>query len=142
MSLSTVFEGVDLPGILAGGSFVLVLILIVILAIFLHILHPILARRYDHLLFKKPWFSQAELTLYTAWPLNLIRSIQYMYLFTFPDYLKKRRFKNLDIEIPVSKTTLIISRIYMSLHILLVLIGIVFFVSGAYIYFFVTPYAE
>jgi len=62
------------------------------------LLHIILCKKYDELLFKEPYFRLTELSVYDAWPLSLFRSMGYIWLLAAPSLAKKRRFKGVSID--------------------------------------------
>jgi len=137
VSIKELFEGVELIGIIGFGSVFLSLILIVILAVYIHIMYLFLSKRLDASLFQSPWFSDAELIMYSSWPLSMLRIFYYMYFITFPKYLGRKRFKGVNSPLPLSPILIIASKIYMALHLLFAITGITFFVVGGYVYFFV-----
>ena len=98
------------------------------------VLHNILYKKLDNILFREPWFSRAELAMYSGWPLSLIKSMIYMFLILAPDYSKKRRFKGLDQEIRVNKAVSIASKLCVFLLLLTALLGVAFFVYGGFLY--------
>ncbi len=95
--------------------------------VYIIIMHNILYRRLDPILFQKPWFNQAELTMYSTWPFSFNKTLQYMGLLTFPEYMKKKRFKGLKKIPEVSSTIKNASKIYIYLQILTALVGIAWF---------------
>ncbi len=80
--------------IVFGGMVLSTLIMI----LFWHILHFILCRRYDDILFREPYFRVTELAVYSAWPLSLFRSMGYILLLGVPSLATKRRFKNVVLD--------------------------------------------
>lgn len=107
-----------------------VLALAATLLVFVIIMHNILYRRFDSALFRHPWFSVAELAMYSSWPLSFLKAVQYMFLLTFPNYMRKKRFKGLGQVPPVSNSVKLASKIYMYTHILTASIGISWFLYG------------
>lgn len=94
------------------------------------ILHKILPKKLDKILFRKPYFKEAELYNYQFFPLSLVKSINYIYLIAFPRWAKRKRFKGLDTSLPVGTTVRILCKIQFSVG----LIGLVmFFVFFAYL---------
>ena len=136
MSLVAFFDGVEPPGIIIFSSVILGLILVFVLIIYVHIMYPFLSKRLDSLLFHTPWFSEAELIMYSHWPLSHIRVMQYMYFITFPNFLRKRRFKGMNKALNLPTALVVASKIYMTLHLIAVILGITFAVTGFYTYFF------
>ena len=64
-----------------------------------HILHFILCKKYDDILFREPIFNRMELAIYNSWPLSLVRSMGYVLLLAAPNfYSAKRRFKGVTID--------------------------------------------
>jgi len=107
-----------------------------ILVIFLIIMHNILYPRLDPILFKEPWFNPAQLEMFSAWPLSLIKTVIYMFLIAYPNLIrKKKRFKNLKEVPPVEPNIKIACKIYTTLHLMFVSIGVAFIllISGFYI---------
>jgi len=52
-----------------------------------------LSKKYDPILFKKPYFTEDEQLNYREFPLTLHKTIIYLSYFTYP-FLAKKRFKN------------------------------------------------
>ena len=105
-----------------------------IYGILLIILHNILYRKFDHILFIQPYFTQTELALYAAWPLGLLRSMMYMTLILFPNHARKKRFKELKQKISVSRPLKIACALCMSFLFLTALLGVAFFLYGGALY--------
>lgn len=80
--------------IIFGGSVILTFTFIVIW----HVLHIMLCKKYDDLLFRKPYFRKTELEVYSSWPLGLFRSMGYILLLAVPSIATKRRFKNVVLD--------------------------------------------
>jgi len=106
------------------GSLFIFLSLASILLVCLIIMHNILYRKLDSILFRDPFFSSAELALYSAWPLSLVKSAQYMFLITYPNFLKRKRFKGLEQELPIGLRIRIASKLYMYLEFLTAFLGV------------------
>lgn len=102
------------------------------------VLHKILPGRLDGLLFRKPFFNDAELINYQVFPLSLVKSLNYSYLIAIPRMAKRKRFKNLDKEIRVSPAI----RVACIIHIWSALLGVVCFFAifgyGGFLYIFYT----
>jgi len=111
------------------------LVLAAVLMLCANIMYLILARRLDPILFREPWFSSAELALYSSWPLCLFKVNQYMFLFTFPNRSKRKRFIGLNQSLPVGNSIRIASKIYSYMTILFLLIGavLILFIGTVYI---------
>lgn len=122
-------EGVIFFSIMISG-----LGLCVIYGILWIVLHNILYRKFDHILFIRPYFTQTELSLYAAWPLGLLRSMMYMTLILFPDHARKKRFKELSQPLSVSWPLKIACALCMSLLFLTALFGVAFFLYGGVLY--------
>jgi len=104
----------------------ILLILLAVLIPFLIVMHNILYRRLDPILFKEPWFNPQQLVMFNAWPLSFFKTINYLFLLTYPNYARKRnkKFKDLK-DIPhVEPSILLASKIYILLHISVMIIGI------------------
>ena len=63
-----------------------------------HILHFILCRKFDAILFRQPYFRITELAVYSSWPLSLFRSMGYILLLGVPSIAKNRRFKGVELN--------------------------------------------
>ncbi len=111
------------------------LALAVVLILYANVMLIILSRRLDPILFREPWFSSAEMVMYSSWPLSLFKVSQYMLLFTFPNASKRKRFIGLKQSLPVGKSIRIASKVYSYMTILFLLIGV------AYVLFIGTIYA-
>ncbi|RLA41996.1 MAG: hypothetical protein DRR42_24035 [Gammaproteobacteria bacterium] len=105
-----------------------------VFGVLLIILHNILYRKFDRILFIRPYFTQTELALYAAWPIGLLRSIMYMTLILFPDHARKKRFKELSLPISVSRPLKIACAFCMLLLFLTALLGVAFFLYGGALY--------
>lgn len=66
----------------------------IILIVLQHLLGTFLSKKYDPHFFKQPYFTVGELTVYSAWPLNLIKMATYILFTAYPWTLQKRRFKD------------------------------------------------
>ncbi len=128
--MDTLFQDADILAIIGASLIASTLFFILILTIFIHIMHLFLYRRFDPILFNNRWFTHAELNIYSLWPLSLIRSVIYMFLIAFPNLaIKTKRFKGFDLTLPVSPSLKVVSKIYIVLHYLTVMIGIAMFLS-------------
>ncbi len=95
------------------------------MVVLLHILHFILPKKYDALLFKEPIFNKTELTILRIWPYSLIRTTGYILLLTVPNfYITKKRFKDITIDRSNVFLLTLFSRLYLFIAILTVLFGI------------------
>jgi len=138
--IAELYQGMDLLGIFVLTTFIGVLFFIVVLTIYIHILHPLLSRKLDSILFNKNWFTHAELSIYSLWPLSLIRSVIYTFLITFPDLaVKTKRFKGFDLTLPLSPFLRGMSKVYIILHFLALFVGIAMFIS--FLVFYITEMA-
>ena len=104
--------------------------------IFLIAMHNILYRRLDPILFQEPWFSPAEIAMFSSWPLSLIKAGHYMFLITYPKRSLKKRFIGLKQVLPIGNQLRIASRIYLYLHFLTAIIGVswLLFIFGVYVF--------
>lgn len=98
-----------------------------------HILHFILSRKYDKILFKDPIFNQMELAIYSSWPLSLVRTMAYILLIAAPNFfITKRRFKEISIERSNVFLQVLLCRIFLLslllslLFLLVMLVSIIF----------------
>lgn len=110
---------------IAVSGAVIIFALIAILIPFLMIMHTVLTRRLDPLLFKEPWFNATQLVTFQSWPLSFIKTVIYMFLIAYPNYIrKKKRFNGLE-QVPDVKPSIIIaSKLYTTLHVAMIVIGV------------------
>lgn len=110
--------------ITASGA-VIFFTLLAILLPYLIIMHNILYRRLDSTLFKEPWFSPAQLIMFKSWPMSFIKTVIYMFLIAYPNYIrKKKRFRDLK-NVPVVEPSIILAcKLYTTLHVAMILIGV------------------
>lgn len=91
--------------------------------VYWHILHFILCKKYDALLFKEPIFNPMELAIYSSWPLSLVRSMAYVLLIAAPDFfITKRRFK----ELAIDRSSMFLLTFFSKIFLLIVLLDILF----------------
>jgi len=95
----------------------------------LYILHRLLSSRLDPVLFKDPYFNRAEQFNYRFFPLYLVKAINYIYLVALPTMAKKRRFKGLDMPLPIGKALRATCIFQFSLMVVGTLVGIIWFSS-------------
>ncbi len=112
--------------IMFGGS----LILTAVILILWHILHLILCKKYDSLLFKEPHFRFNELAVYSSWPLSLFRSMGYILLIALPTLARKRRFKDVKIDFSNGFFIIAICRIFLLICILDIIFIVVIVLMG------------
>lgn len=98
-----------------------------------HILHIILCKKYDELLFKQPYFRPTELAVYSSWPMSLFRSMSYILLIGTPSLATKRRFKGVRLELSDSFFLVLICRTFLFLVVLDILLVSTIIVWGAVI---------
>ncbi len=132
--IETLLQDADILGVIAISLIAIGFLLIFILAIFIHILHPLLSRRLDSLLFNPQWFSIGEVAMLSLWPLSLFKTSHYIFLITFPNYARRKRFKGLQENLPIEPPLKLAASILMYLHILFVVVGIAVFIFGTIIY--------
>jgi len=102
------------------------LALTITLVTLLHILHFILCKKYDALLFKEPIFNQTELGVYSVWPFSLFRSTGYILLVGAPKFfVTKRRFKELTIE----RSNLFLLTFFCRLYLMVLVLDILFLLA-------------
>lgn len=94
------------------------------------ILHKMLCKKLDPILFREPYFKRQELTNYLVWPLSMIRSLNYIYLIGLPSWAKKKRFKGFNQRLPVSKVEVMACRVEVILVVLGALTFLLFFGFG------------
>ncbi len=110
-----------------GGIIVLTLGLVILW----HILHFFLTRKYDKLLFKRPYFRETELGAYTIWPFSLMRTMGYILLLATPRLVKLRRFKGVHLDLSGTLIFVILSRLFLAL----LFIDLIFFLVMFYMAF-------
>jgi len=121
---------------IAISLFVVGAVLGIVLLVFLIVMNNILYKRLDSILFKEPWFNPQQLVMLDAWPLSFIKTIIYMFLIAYPDYIrKKKRFKNLKAIPEVQPSIKLACKIYTALHLLAVFIATswLIFIFGVYV---------
>lgn len=91
------------------------------------VLHRILCRQLDPMLFRKPFFQETELESYQAFPLSLLKSINYIYLIAYPTLARRKRFRDLDRELPISKPLKALCKLHFSIGVL----GLLVFIGAA-----------
>ncbi len=119
---------------IAWSLTVVELVLVFISIIFATVMHNILYRRLDSILFREPWFSSAELAFYSSWPLSLVKAGTYMFLIVYPARSRRKRFTNLNKDLPIDENIRVASKIYLYTHLLTAIVGVswVLFVFGVY----------
>ena len=100
------------------------------------VLHKLLPPILDPILFKEPWFQKSELVNYQFFPLSLIRSLNYSYLIAWPSMAKRRRFRGVDQDLPVSAIMTTLCKIHISVGVIGTLIAIPYFSITFYALFF------
>ena len=118
--------------ILMGLAFLIALIFFPLWAV----LHKLLPPKLDPILFKEPWFQKSELVNYRFFPLSLIRSLNYSYLIAWPSMAKRRRFRGLEQNLPVSVFVTTLCKIYTSAALIGTVVGIFYFGIGLYVLLF------
>lgn len=91
-------------------------------------LHKALPKNLDPLLFKEPYFQKSELANYQFFPLNFVKTINYIYLVAYPGCAKRKRFNGFNKEIPIKKSMRILCRIHFNLGIFGLLMCLILFV--------------
>jgi len=101
------------------------LALISIIAIFVHFIYwnilYLYLRKYDPILFKEPYFSTSELSVYRSWPLSLIKATSYILLLT-NSRISRKRFSALTESISESKTLIFLCHFWKILLALIIFI--------------------
>jgi len=121
-------QEVDVVGQIALFLFGAIFVCAFILIVYSVVMHNILYKRLDPILFRNPWFSSAELAMFSSWPLSLIKAGHYMFLLTFPTYSKKKRFIGLEQELPIELSLILASKIYICIYMLSGVVAIAFFI--------------
>jgi len=137
-------EELDNIAILGAVLFVSTFVLAIVILIYLLVMHKILCRLLDPILFREPWFNATQLAMFDSWPLSFIKSMQYMFLIGFPaltlkfssftnkNRFTKRlsyRFKGMRLtDVPdVQPAIKVACKVYTILHLLLSIVGVLFF---------------
>lgn len=124
-------DGGTLFVIVFGGMVILPLI-----TIFLwHILHFILCKKYDDLLFRQPYFRITELAVYSAWPLSLFRSMGYVLLLGVPSLATKRRFKNVVLDLSNDFFLVLVCKTFLIILVMSLLFVLAMIIMGIASYF-------
>ena len=81
--------------------------------ILLHVLHNMLPKVFDNIWFNKDHFNEAELAIYSSYPLNLVKTLAYICAISLPSLVKKR-FGDMSIaeQAPLKITRLVNAFIY------------------------------
>ncbi len=103
------------------------LAILAIMLPFLITMHNILYPILDPDLFKEPYFNPQQLVMFNNWPMSFIKTVIYMFLISYPNFIRKRkRFKTLK-EVPqVSTPIRFACKMYTQLHLLFVFTGTTF----------------
>jgi hypothetical protein len=117
--------------IVFGGMVILPIIMIVLW----HILHFILCKKYDELLFREPYFRLTELAVYSTWPLSLFRSMGYVLLLGAPSLATKRRFKNVVLDLSEELFLVLACKIFLLILVLSLLFVLAMIIMGIASYF-------
>lgn len=91
------------------------------------VLHQILPKRLDAILFKEPYFQKSELVNYQCWPLSYLKSMNYIYLIAAPSLAKKKRFKGFNEPLPIGPGLRVACKLNFSLLMAGMLMFFVFF---------------
>lgn len=91
------------------------------------VLHNILCKKLDPILFKEPYFQKSELVNYLCWPLSSLRSMNYITLIAAPSIAKRKRFSGFDGSLPVGRKLRAMCKVQFLLMLTLVLFFFVFF---------------
>lgn len=132
-------QEVEIEGIVFFAFLFGIIILGFVLIIYVIAMHNIMYKRFDPILFREPWFSSAELVMYSAWPLSLVKTVQYMFLISMPNYARRRRFKGVTRELEVlkiSKALRIACHVYTVIHSIAFIIGTTWLLMGAWVLIF------
>lgn len=126
-------QEISLIGFIGAGLFISGAVLVSILIVFLIVMHNILHPRLDPILFREPWFNSAQLDMFSAWPLSLIKSMSYIFLIAYPSFfLNRKRFNGLETVPPVQPSIKTACKVYFILHLSTVIISISLFVFLAW----------
>ena len=127
----------DIIAILAIGSFALMVPVALTAYPIWYLLHKPLTIKLDPLLFKEPYFKRSELTSCQFFPYSAIKTAIYMYLIAAPTLAKKKRFRGLQVELPVSTGIRWASRVWVFSSMLGGAACIIILTSSVYFFFII-----
>lgn len=122
-----------------SGTFFVVLFFGVVLltfsiVVFLHILHFILTKKYDAVLFKEPIFNKTELIIMRIWPYSLMRTLGYILLLALSknSRVAKKRFKGVEIDRSNVFLLTLFSRVFLFMLVLTLLFFLIMILWAIY----------
>ncbi|VAW98546.1 hypothetical protein MNBD_GAMMA23-1539 [hydrothermal vent metagenome] len=136
MSLIEALLGMHPLGAVFFGAVFSGVTLTFILIIYISAISHLFAKRLDPIIFNERWFTVFELGFYNTWPFNMMKIMYYVYFITFPNFSRRKRFKDIPTNLDVTFSMVILARICLILYLLLAIISATFAITGFYAYFF------
>ncbi|MFH4487487.1 hypothetical protein WMQ43_00365 [Vibrio diabolicus] len=75
-------------------------VIIFLQTIFIGVMHFLMPKKIVGNYFKKPYFNEFELSLFTGWPYAFFRTLMFVRLIVQPSSGKKRKLPNISVEVP------------------------------------------
>ncbi|MCE9844037.1 hypothetical protein NB557_21280 [Vibrio alginolyticus] len=75
-------------------------VIIFLQTIFIGVMHFLMPKKIVGNYFKKPYFNEFELSLFTGWPYAFFRTLMFVRLIVQPSSGKKRKLPNISREVP------------------------------------------
>ncbi|UFN71717.1 hypothetical protein LN249_23100 [Vibrio alginolyticus] len=75
-------------------------VIIFLQTIFIGVMHFLMPKKIVGNYFKKPYFNEFELSLFTGWPYAFFRTLMFVRLIVQPSSGKKRKLPNISGEVP------------------------------------------
>lgn len=100
------------------------------------VIHHILCKKLDSILFREPYFQKSEPVNYLCWPLSCIRSLNYIGLLAAPRISKRSRFRGFDEPLPVGCALEVACKVQFSLMLVLAVMFFGFFGFGGAVILF------
>ncbi|EGQ9176984.1 TPA: hypothetical protein RG682_001433 [Vibrio alginolyticus] len=75
-------------------------IIIFLQTIFIGVMHFLMPKEIVRNYFKKPYFNEFELSLFTGWPYAFFRTLMFVRLIVQPSSGEKRKLPNISREVP------------------------------------------
>lgn len=99
------------------------------------VLHRVLTKRLDPILFREPYFQRSELANYLVFPLSALRSFAYIYLIAAPHWAKKKRFKGFNESLPIAKSVQVACKVQFAMMFFGTVYFFIFFSFVGWAYF-------
>ena len=108
----------------------------IVFLLLLFLQQSIFKRKLDHILFNDKYFNQYELSIFSSFPLSLMKTLAYQRAIVFPSTMKQR-FHNHSVRNLVNQFDILVSTLSLGILFLCVLIVANLFIAGAlnYVYF-------